>query len=105
VAKLSHEAYKVAWDAKFWAGRDLNFAAFRPTALDWETVEYLHQITQHAPWVAQDVEKHPATPRISSQRSNDFVQYDAMMLKKRYRRHSEAPPPRRSRSLFAFLKS
>jgi hypothetical protein len=84
VAKLSHEAYKVAWDAKFWARKDLRFASFEPTALDWETVEYLDRITRHVPWVAREIEKHPATPRFSSKRSNEFVSYDAMMLKKRY---------------------
>jgi hypothetical protein len=30
------------------------------------------------------IEKNPATPRISSKRSNDFVQHDAMILKTRY---------------------
>jgi hypothetical protein len=84
VADLSHEAYKVAWDAKFWARRDLRFAAFRPTALDWDTVDFLDQITRQVPWVARDIEKHPATARFSSKRSSDFVRYDAMMLKKRY---------------------
>lgn len=84
VATLSHEAYKVAWDANFWARRDLRFASFRPTALDWETVEYLKEITRKVPWVARDVEKHPANPRDFSKRSNELVQYDAMMLKHRF---------------------
>lgn len=84
VAKLSHEAYKVAWDARFWAARDLRFAAFRPTANDWETVEYLGRIVQHVPSVARTIEKNPATPRFSSKRSNDFVRLDATILKKRY---------------------
>ena len=84
VAKLSHEAYKVAWDANFWARRDLRFASFRPTALDWETVEYLKEISRKVPWVARDIEKHPATARDSSKRSHELVRYDAMLLKKRY---------------------
>jgi len=84
VARLSHEAYKVAWDARFWARRDLGIAPFHPTALDKETVYYLSQISRHVPWVARDIEKHPATPRASSKRSLDFVRYDVMMLKKRY---------------------
>ncbi len=84
MAKLSHEAYKVAWDARFWAAWDLRFAAFRPTANDWETVEYLRLIIQHVPSVARTIEKNPATPRVSSNRSNDFVQQDATILKNRY---------------------
>ena len=84
VAGLSHEAYKVAWDAHFWARRDLRIAPFHPTALDRETVYYLDQISRHVPWVARDIEKHPASPHASSKRSFDFVRYDAMMLKKRY---------------------
>ena len=84
VAKLSHEAYNVAWDAQFWARRDLRFAAFEPTALDRETVEYLDRITRQVPWVAREIEKHPATPRLSSKRSYSFVRFDAMMLKTRY---------------------
>ncbi len=84
VAKLSHEAYKVAWDARFWALRDLRFASFRPTALDVETLQYLSQIVHHAPWLARDIEKHPTSPRISSKRSKEFVLYDRMMLKQRY---------------------
>ena len=84
VAKLSHEAYKVAWDARFWAARDLRFAAFRPTANDWETVEYLRQISQHVPSISRTIEKNPATPRASSKRSNDFVQHDALILRTRY---------------------
>ena len=84
VATLSHEAYKIAWDAHFWARRDLRFAAFRPTTLDWDAVGFLDQITRQVPWVAKDIEKHPASPRASSRRSSDFVRYDTMMLKKRY---------------------
>ena len=84
VAALSHEAYKVAWDAKFWARRDLKIAAFKPTKLDWEVVEYLGEISHKVPWVARDIEKHPTTARSSSKRSSEFVRYDAMMLKKRY---------------------
>jgi hypothetical protein len=84
VAKLSHEAHKVAWDARFWAAWDLRFAAFTPTANDWETVEYLDQIILHVPWVARTIEKNPATPRVSSKRSNEYVQHDAMILKRRY---------------------
>lgn len=84
VATLSHEAYKVAWDAKFWARRDLKVAAFRPTKLDWEVVEFLEQISRKVPWIARDIEKHPTTARSSSKRPSDFVRYDAMMLKNRY---------------------
>jgi hypothetical protein len=84
VAKLSHEAYKVAWDTKFWARRDLRIAAFRPTKLDWEAVEFLEEISRKVPWVARDIEKHRTTARASSKRSSDFVRYDAMMLRKRY---------------------
>jgi len=84
VAELAHEAYKVAWDANVWARRDLRYAAFRPTALDWETVYYLGQISRKAPWVARKIEQHPTTPRVSSQRAYELVRYDAMMLKRRY---------------------
>jgi len=34
--------------------------------------------------VGRDIEKHPSTPYSSSRRSNDFLSYDTMMLKKRY---------------------
>lgn len=84
VVSLSHEAYKVAWDATFWARRDLRIAPFHPSALDWDTVDFLDEITRKAPWVARDIENHPATPRVSSKRSCDFLLYDAMMLKKRF---------------------
>jgi hypothetical protein len=84
VAKLSHEAYKVAWDAKFWARHDLRTAAFHPTALDWEVIDYLDRISRKVPWVAREIEKHPATARASSKRSSDLVRFDAIILKKRY---------------------
>ena len=92
VAQLSHEAFKVAWDATVWARHDLRFAAFRPTALDYEVVSYLNQITQRVPWVALKAEKNPASPRVSSKNAYDVVAYDAMMLRLRYQptsfRHS-----------------
>jgi hypothetical protein len=84
VARLSHEAYQAAWQAAFWARRDLRVAAFRPTQDDWETVFYLRRIYQQVPWVARDIEKHPATPRCSSQSSWDSVRFNATMLKHRY---------------------
>jgi hypothetical protein len=84
VAQLSHQAYKVAWDATIWARHDLRSAAFRPTALDYEVVGYLNQIVQHVPWVALKVEKNHASPRVSSKSAHDIVAYDAMMLRLRY---------------------
>jgi hypothetical protein len=85
VAKLSHEAYQVAWHAHFWARRDLSVAAFRPTADDGEALYFLKRIYQQAPWVARDIEKHPATPRCSSQRSYDSLRFNATMFRRYYR--------------------
>jgi hypothetical protein len=85
VARLSHEAYQVAWHATFWARRDLRFAAFRPTGDDREAVFFLRRIYQQAPWVARDIEKHPATPRCSSQRSYDSLRFNAAMFRHYYR--------------------
>jgi len=84
VAQLSHEAYRVAWDATFWAKRDLRFAAFQPTRLDYEAVSYLNSLTWRVPWLARNIEKYPATARRSSQRTYDYVAYEAMMLRRRY---------------------
>jgi hypothetical protein len=84
VAQLSHQASRVAWDAAIWARHDLRFAAFRPTILDYEVVDYLYEITQRVPWVALKVEKNPASPRVASKNAYDIVAYDAMMLRLRY---------------------
>jgi hypothetical protein len=84
VAQLSHEAFKVAYDARFWAGHDLRFAAFRPTAVDYEAVSYLSELTRKVPWIAHEVEKNPASPRVSSKAAYDVVAYKAMMLRQRY---------------------
>jgi hypothetical protein len=86
VARLSHEAYQVAWHANFWARRDLVWvASFRPTQDDGEAVYFLRRIYQQAPWVAQDIEKHPATPRCSSQHSYDSLRFNAKMFRQYYR--------------------
>src|SRR5690348_16964429 len=46
VAELSHEAYKVAFDATFWARHDLRVSSFKPTPQDHEAVSYLNEISQ-----------------------------------------------------------
>jgi hypothetical protein len=84
VARLSHEAYQVSWQAAFWARRDLRVAPFHPTWEDWEAVSFLSRINEQAPWVALDIEKHPSTPRCSSQHSFDLLRFNATMLKYRY---------------------
>jgi hypothetical protein len=91
VAQLSHEAYKVAFDATFWARHDLRFAAFRPTVLDYDAVYYMNEITRRVPWIAFKVEKNPASPRVSSKSSYDLIAYDVMMLRQRYQRTSFRP--------------
>lgn len=107
VAQLSHDSYKVAWEARFCARLDLrNIShnsvvldvnarrgglAGRATVLDWEAVHYLNQLTQKAPWIAHDVEKNPVTPRCSSKVSYDIVAFDAKMLKARYSPDSYTP--------------
>lgn len=91
VAQLSHEAYQVAYDATFWAHHDLGFAAFQPTAVDYEAVSYLSEIRRRAPWVAREVEKNPATPRVSSKKAYDVVAYDVMMLRLRFQPGSFKP--------------
>ena len=91
VAQLSHDAYKVAWDATFRARYDLRTAAFQPTRLDRETVRYLYAILQKVPWIAQTIEKNPANPRRASRMSYDIVAYDALLLKQRYSPHSFKP--------------
>ena len=85
VAKLSHEAYKIAWNARFWAHQDLIwYMSYNPTALDWEAVYYLAEISRKVSWVARKIEKHPATARSSSKRASDFARYDTILLKKVY---------------------
>ena len=84
VARLSHEAFSVAWDAKYWASRDLRFAAFKPTPLDWEVVAYLGDISGQVGWVGRKVNQNPSTPRVSSAPTYDVVAYDVMMLRLRY---------------------
>jgi hypothetical protein len=85
VAKLSHEAYKIAWNARFWARQDLIwYMSYSPTGLDWEAVYYLGEISRKVPWVAREIEKHPTTARSSSKRASDFVRYDTVLLKKVY---------------------
>ena len=91
VAQLSHEAFKVAYDATFWARHDLRFAPFHPTALDYEAVGYLHEITRQVPWIAHKVEKNPANPRVASKLSYDLLAYDAMMLRRWYQPTSFMP--------------
>lgn len=92
VVKLSDEAFKVGWDARFWAVHDLRFAAFRPRAEDFETIDYLSRTIRDVPSVARQIKKHPATARSSSTRSSDFVRYDIMMFKLRYQPSSFRKP-------------
>jgi hypothetical protein len=85
VARLSHEAYQVAWHARFWARRDLKVSPVWVTADDGEALYFLKRIYQQAPWVARDIEKHPATPRCSSKGSYDSLRFNAMMFRQYYR--------------------
>jgi hypothetical protein len=91
VARLSREAYKVAWHATYWANHDLCFAPFEPTVPEWETVRYLNSITWRVSWIARNIEKHPATPRVSSKYIHDVVAYDTILLRMRYQRTSFKP--------------
>jgi hypothetical protein len=95
VAELSHNSYTVAWEARFRARQDLRHLSYHPTALDWEAVYYINRLFRQAPWIANDIEKNPATPRCSSKSSYDIVAHDAVMLRARYRsasytRHTDA---------------
>ena len=91
VASLSHEAYKVSWQARFWAEQNLRYAAFRPTTLDWDVVKYLDDISWNVPWIARKIEQNPATPRVASKFTYDIVAYDAMILRLRYQPTSFQP--------------
>lgn len=84
VARLADKAFKVAWDAKYFARLDLNLPSFQPTALDWEALDYLERICHKVPWISRDIKKHPESPRTSSQRSYDIVRYDLKIFKLRY---------------------
>jgi hypothetical protein len=84
VAELSHNSYKVAWEASFCAREDLKHLSYRPTVLDWEAVNYVNRLLRQAPWIAHDIETNPNTPRCSSKSSYDMVAFDAVMLKARY---------------------
>jgi len=91
VAELARDSYKVAWAAQYWARYDLRFGVYHPTALDREAVYYLNHISRKVHWIANDVEKNPATPRCSSKASYDIVAFDAKMLRARYRPDSFRP--------------
>jgi hypothetical protein len=84
VAELSHNSYRVAWQARFRAREDLRHLSYHPTKLDWEAVRYLDRLFRQAPWIANDIEKNPANPRCTSKKSYDIVVHDAVMLKARY---------------------
>lgn len=85
VAQLSHDSYKVAWQARFCAREELRILHSRhPTVLDWEAVYYMYRLSDQAPWIAYDIETNPGTPRCSSKTSYDIVAFDATMLKARY---------------------
>jgi len=85
VAQLSHDSFKVAWQARFCAREELRILHSRnPTVLDWEAVYYMYRLSDQAPWIAYDIEKNPGTPRCSSKTSYDIVAFDATMLKARY---------------------
>jgi hypothetical protein len=84
VAELSHDSYRVAWQARFRAREDLRHLSYHPTKLDWEAVRYLDRLFRQAPWIANNIEKNPADPRCTSKKSYDIVAQDAVMLKARY---------------------
>jgi len=91
VAQLSHESYKAAWDAEYWALYDLRTAAFHPLRLDRQTLVFLRRLRWQVAWIARDVEKHPASPRCSSKSAYDIVAFDEKMLKLRYQPASFTP--------------
>lgn len=49
---------------------------------------YLNDISWRVPWIARQIEKNPATARVSSKSAYDMVAYDTMMLRLRYQPHS-----------------
>jgi hypothetical protein len=85
VARLAHESYKLAWDARLSAQTDLRFASSRPTHLDWSVIRYLERISVQLPWIAAEIEKHPDAPRCTSKFSYDAVAINAGVLKTAYR--------------------
>jgi hypothetical protein len=101
VAQLSHDTYKVAWEARHCARQDLRTISRNPvlldsaprgaglagpaSVLDWEVVRYIDRLIRQAHWIAYDIERNPASPRCSSKASYDIVAFDATMLKARYR--------------------
>ena len=91
VSQLSHESFKVAWNAEYWARMNLYYAPFHPTRLDGEAVFYMRRLREQVSWIARDIEKHPATARCSSKKSYDIVAFDATMLKRRYHPASFTP--------------
>ena len=91
IVRLSHESYKAAWDAEYWALYDLRTAAFHPLRLDRQTLVFLRRLRWQVAWIARDVEKHPASPRCSSKSAYDIVAFDEKMLKLRYQPASFTP--------------
>jgi hypothetical protein len=93
VAQLSHNAYKVAWEARFWAREELiHLPSRNPTVLDFEALHYINDLLNQTPWIAHDIEKNPGIPRCSSKTSYDLVTFDAIMLKARYHPDKFTPP-------------
>ena len=84
VARLSHQAYRVAWSARHDAARNLRFAPFQPSPLDWEAVGYIYELSEQVPWLARKIEKNPASPRAASMQTYEIVAFDAIMLRARY---------------------
>src|SRR5580765_4697373 len=91
VARLAHECYQLAWDARFAGRDDFRFVGYRPSPADWETLFYLDEISKDAPWIATDIKKNPTNPRRFSKASYDLVAFNLKMLKVRYRPASFRP--------------
>jgi hypothetical protein len=91
VARRARESYQEAWNAEFWARRDLRMAAFHPTRLDRSVIYYLDRLTRQVSWLATEIERNPTNPRCASKGAYDIVAFDTMMLKERYRAASFRP--------------
>jgi len=91
VAKLSHECFQVAYDAKQMARWDNKFSVVRTNHLDRDVVVSLGRISVYAPSIAREVESHPESPRTSSKHVYDVVAVYAALLKSRYYAESFKP--------------
>ena len=88
---LAQQSHALAWHATRQAEKDLVYAGFRPTGLDWEVLYYLDRLSKQLPYIGFEVERHPATPRSSSKRAYDIVAFETIRLRSRYQPSSFQP--------------